>query len=221
MPIDYVVKRTLQLLLIVFIAVTVNFGIPRLIPGDPVESALQTKMAMTGNANVDVQAVAAAYRAKFGLDKPLWQQYLNYWVSIFTRDLGVSLVDFPQPVIEKIQSRGALDARPADRLDDHLVLRRLDPGRADRLAARAALPALPGAAVHAPVVGAVLPAGHRAAVHVLGDRAVVPAGRRLRSGARSCAPICRPIVDILYHAILPALALVLGSIGFWALGCAP
>src|SRR5260370_27203763 len=104
LPIDYVAKRTLQLLLIVFIAVTVNFLIPRLIPGDPVESALQTKMAMTGNVNVDVQAVAAAYRAKFGLDKPLWLQYINYWGSIFSRDLGVSLVDFPQPVSEKIQS---------------------------------------------------------------------------------------------------------------------
>src|SRR5258708_24656440 len=104
LPMAYVGKRVLQLLLIVFIAVTINFGIPRLIPGDPVESALQTKMAMTGNVNVDVQAVAAAYRAKFGLDKPVWLQYINYWGSIFSRDLGVSLVDFPQPVAAKIQS---------------------------------------------------------------------------------------------------------------------
>ena len=49
MPIDYVAKRTLQLLLIVFIAVTFNFLIPRLIPGDPVESALQTKIAVSGS----------------------------------------------------------------------------------------------------------------------------------------------------------------------------
>ena len=89
MPIEYVAKRALQLLLIVFVAVTINFLIPRLIPGDPVESALQTKMAMTGNVNVDVQAVAAAYRAKFGLDKPLWLQYVNYWGSLLNRDLGV------------------------------------------------------------------------------------------------------------------------------------
>jgi len=104
LPIDYVAKRTLHLLLIVFIAVTFNFLIPRMIPGDPVESALQTKIAVSGSVSVDVQAVAAAYRAKFGLDKPLWQQYLNYWAGILGRDLGVSLVDFPQPVIEKIQS---------------------------------------------------------------------------------------------------------------------
>ncbi len=47
-PVGYIVKRVLQLILIVWVAVTVNFIIPRLIPGDPVESALQTKMAMTG-----------------------------------------------------------------------------------------------------------------------------------------------------------------------------
>ena len=41
-PIDFIAKRTLQLLLIVFIAVTVNFLIPRMIPGDPVESALRS-----------------------------------------------------------------------------------------------------------------------------------------------------------------------------------
>lgn len=104
MPIDYVFKRILQLLLIVFIAVSFNFLIPRLIPGDPVESALRTKIAMSGSVSVDVQAVAASYRAKFGLDKPLWLQYFNYWGGIFSRDLGVSLVDFPQPVIQKIQS---------------------------------------------------------------------------------------------------------------------
>jgi len=90
-PIDFIAKRTLQLLLIVFIAVTVNFLIPRMIPGDPVESALRTKIAVSGSVSVDVQAVAAAYRAKFGIDKPLWVQYLNYWRSIFSRDLGVSL----------------------------------------------------------------------------------------------------------------------------------
>ncbi len=106
MPIDYLVKRTFQLVLIVFVAVTINFLVPRLIPGDPIESALATKIAISGNVSVDVQKVAEAYRAKFGLDRPLWQQYLNYWADLFRFDLGVSLVDFPEPVGSKI--RGAL-----------------------------------------------------------------------------------------------------------------
>ena len=217
MPIDYVVKRALQLLLIIFIAVTVNFGIPRLIPGDPIESALQTKMAMTGNVNVDVQAVAAAYRAKFGLDKPLWAQYLNYWGSIFTRDLGVSLVDFPQPVVQKIQSAvpwtlalltvstiisffvgsilGALIAWP----------------RAPRFLHVLVPPFMLLSSVPFFLLGIVL---------LFTFSVIVPWFPP--GGGFDPVSILRvdvaTITDLLYHAILPALALVLGSIGFWALG---
>src|SRR5262249_57121246 len=104
LSLEYLVARIGQLLLIVFIAMTVNFLIPRAIPGDPIESALQTRIAMTGSTDVHVQEVAAVYRAKFGLDKPLWLQYLNYWRDVLRLDLGVSLVDFPQPVVSKVRS---------------------------------------------------------------------------------------------------------------------
>jgi peptide/nickel transport system permease protein len=70
MSISYIIQRTLQLALIVFIAVTINFILPRMIPGDPIESALATKIAVSGNVSVDVEKVAEAYRAKFGLDQP-------------------------------------------------------------------------------------------------------------------------------------------------------
>ena len=99
----YVGRRLIQLFLVIWVAGTINFIIPRLIPGDPVASAL-AKMAAAGNAAaIDAQALKKVYDEKFGLDKPLWSQYLNYWGGI-SGDLGVSLVDFPQPVIEKIQS---------------------------------------------------------------------------------------------------------------------
>ena len=42
----------------------------------------------------------------FGLDdRPLWQQYLGYWQSIFTGDMGVSISRFPTPVTEVIGSQ--------------------------------------------------------------------------------------------------------------------
>jgi peptide/nickel transport system permease protein len=217
LPIDYVVKRALQLLLIVFIAVTVNFGIPRLIPGDPVESALQTKMAMTGNANVDVQAVAAAYRAKFGLDKPVWQQYLNYWASIFTRDLGVSLVDFPQPVVEKIQSAvpwtlGLLTVSTVISFFVGSILGALIAWpRAPRFLHFLVPPFMLLSSVPFFLLGIIL---------LFTFSVIVPwfppgGGFDPVSILRADLPTA---ADILYHAILPALALVLGSIGFWALG---
>jgi peptide/nickel transport system permease protein len=73
MSVDYLLARIGQLVLIVFLAITINFLIPRAIPGDPIEAALQTRIAMTGSTDVNVQEVARVYRAKFGLDKPLWQ----------------------------------------------------------------------------------------------------------------------------------------------------
>lgn len=217
MPIAYVVKRVLQLLLIVFIAVTINFGIPRLIPGDPVESALQTKLAMTGSANVDIQAVAAAYRAKFGLDKPLWQQYLSYWGSIFSRDLGVSLVDFPQPVVEKIQSAvpwtlGLLTVSTIISFFVGSLLGALIAWpRSPRFLHFLVPPFMLLSSVPFFLLGIVL---------LFAFSVIVPWFPP--GGGFDPVSILRPdlptIADILYHAVLPALALVLGSIGFWGLG---
>jgi peptide/nickel transport system permease protein len=217
LPIEYVVKRVLQLLLIVFIAVTINFGIPRLIPGDPVESALQTKLAMTGNANVDIQAVAAAYRAKFGLDKPVWQQYLSYWGSIFSRDLGVSLVDFPQPVVEKIQSAvpwtlGLLTVSTVISFFVGSLLGALiDWPRSPRFLHFLVPPFMLLSSVPFFLLGIIL---------LFTFSVIVPwfppgGGFDPVSILRADLPT---VTDILYHAILPALALVLGSIGFWGLG---
>ena len=48
--------------------------------------------------------------------------------------------------------------------------------------------------------------------------AAVPAGGRGRARRSSCASTCASALDIVHHAILPGLAIVLGSVGFWALG---
>jgi peptide/nickel transport system permease protein len=38
----------------------------------------------------------------FGLDKPVWEQYLNFWAALFNGDLGISVWLFPQPVTRVI-----------------------------------------------------------------------------------------------------------------------
>jgi peptide/nickel transport system permease protein len=217
LPIEYVAKRVFQLVLIVFIAASFNFLIPRLIPGDPVESALRTKIATSGSVSVDVQAVAASYRAKFGLDKPLWLQYANYWIGIFSRDLGVSLVDFPQPVIQKIQS-----AVPWT-LGLLTVSTIISFALGSTLGALLAWPRAPRA-LHVLVPPFMLlssvPFFLLAIVLVFSFSVLVPWFPP--GGGSDPVLILRlnlpTIVDILYHAILPALSLVLGGVGFWALG---
>jgi peptide/nickel transport system permease protein len=215
--IDYVLKRLLQLLLIVFLAVTINFLIPRLIPGDPIESALSTKIAISGNVSVDVQKVAEAYRAKFGLDRPLWQQYLSYWADILRLDLGVSLVDFPQPVISKIQ--GALPWTIGLLVTSILIAF----GLGSLLGALLAWPRTPRA-LHFFVPPLMLLSSIPFFLLAILLVSIFSVELRLfpPGGGFDPTSIMRfdlgSALDILYHAILPSLSLVLGGVGFWALG---
>jgi peptide/nickel transport system permease protein len=95
---DYVLRRFGVTLLVVFLAVTINFTLPRLMPGDPVETQLNQLLATSGGSAGDVQAMVAAYRERFGLDQPVFQQYLSYWAALFRFDLGVSLANYPERV---------------------------------------------------------------------------------------------------------------------------
>ncbi|GAA2273282.1 ABC transporter permease [Glycomyces scopariae] len=77
------------------IAVSINFAVPRLMPGDPVARMLTRNSV----ANLESsEAMRGYFNELFGLDVPLWQQYLNYWAALFRGDLGVSVFAFPSPV---------------------------------------------------------------------------------------------------------------------------
>jgi peptide/nickel transport system permease protein len=217
MSIAYLVQRTLQLLLIVFVAVTINFILPRLIPGDPVEAALATKIAVSGNVSVDVQKVADAYRAKFGLDQPLWKQYINYWGDILRLDFGVSLVDFPEPVINQIRS-----ALPwtIGLLSVSTVIAFL---LGTFLGALLGWPRTPGS-FHVLVSPLLLLS--TIPFFLLGiillwlfavEWRILPAGGGF-TPTRIPGRDLGTALDILYHSILPGLSLVLGAVGAWAIG---
>ena len=102
MYLDYVLRRFGIMLLVVFFAVSINFILPRLMPGDPIEAQLNQLVAMAGGAAGDITAMAEAYRAQFGLDRPLLEQYFAYWGSVFRLDLGVSLAAYPEKVSDAI-----------------------------------------------------------------------------------------------------------------------
>jgi peptide/nickel transport system permease protein len=104
MVLNYIISRLAMLVLVVFLAVTINFAIPRLTPGDPVEQQLATLVATGGGQIGDVTAMAEAYRAKFGLDQPVWKQYLNYWWDILHLNFGYSLAQYPATVAQMIRS---------------------------------------------------------------------------------------------------------------------
>ncbi len=75
-------------------AVTINFFIPRLIPGDPVSALVN---GMRGQINSDQ---IASLTVLFGLDKQesVWSQYWHYLGQLARGDLGISFGNFPVPV---------------------------------------------------------------------------------------------------------------------------
>lgn len=89
-------KRLLLVLPVVWAVVTLVFLLIHIVPGDPVRNALGD------NAT---EAQVAELKRKLGLDLPLAQQYLNYWRGVLQGDLGVSLVNPSDHVLEKIITR--------------------------------------------------------------------------------------------------------------------
>jgi peptide/nickel transport system permease protein len=92
----FLLRRGLFYLITLWAAITANFLLPRLLPGDPVQ-AMITKLG--GRLNSD--AMASLY-ILFGLDekKSLWEQYVDYWGTLLRGDLGLSFTFFPTPVSE-------------------------------------------------------------------------------------------------------------------------
>lgn len=94
---EYVSKRTLHGVVTIFLAVTLNFILFRIMPGDPTR-------AVSGDPRVDT-ATRLALIAKFGLDRPLFEQYFIYLYNLLQGELGISFVQIGRPVIEIILGR--------------------------------------------------------------------------------------------------------------------
>ncbi len=77
-----------------FLAVTIDWMIPRFMPGNPVQTML-SRVSLKAEA---AEALRGYYVKAFGLDVPVWQQYLNFWRAVFRGDLGVSVYLFPKRV---------------------------------------------------------------------------------------------------------------------------
>lgn len=217
MTLSYVLSRLGVLLLVLWLAISINFIIPRLAPGDPVEQKL-TQLASSGaGASGDLRAMAAEYRARFGLDQPAWKQYLNYWLALFQGDLGYSLDRYPERVSDGIQSAlpWTVGLLGVSTLFSFVI------GTA--LGGLMAWPRAPGW-IKGIIPGIVLLSAvpyFLLGVILIFVVAVVwkllPAGGGYAFGAVARLD-WETAQSVVLHAILPALAIILTSIGTWALG---
>ncbi|BBB02220.1 putative peptide ABC transporter permease [Actinacidiphila reveromycinica] len=86
-------RKTAFYLLTAWAAISLNFLIPRVMPGNPADNLINQFHGRLSPSAVH------ALRVLFGQsDQNLWQQYVSYWHSVFTGNFGISYAYYPSKV---------------------------------------------------------------------------------------------------------------------------
>jgi peptide/nickel transport system permease protein len=96
----YISERLIIFVATVYVSVTVVFLVPRLVPGDPL-AAIMVNLSRVG-ASLGSRALIDEYSHRFGFDKSLPEQYLAYLGQLAQGDLGYSIASFPSRVQDLI-----------------------------------------------------------------------------------------------------------------------
>jgi peptide/nickel transport system permease protein len=99
--INYIVKRILLMIPTLLGVAVLIFFLMRVVPGDIVELRFMGDSAFASKDNLDKE------RARLGLDRPLWQQFLTWMTGIVRLDFGKSMWT-GAPIIEEIKLRATL-----------------------------------------------------------------------------------------------------------------
>ncbi len=95
---DYIIRRLFYTIIIAWGVLTVTFVLVRIGPTSPADKYL-ANVAARGQ---DISQVVAAIEARYGLDKPIYEQYLTYVGNLVRGDWGWSL-STSMPVMELIK----------------------------------------------------------------------------------------------------------------------
>ena len=217
MSVMFVIRRLIFLLVVIWCAATITFFIPRLSNKNPIRERFIQLAASGGFSSADIGTMVASYNTKFGLDKPVLQQYFDYMGSLARGDLGVSLFKYPRTVWELI-----LDSIPWT-LALLLVTTVLTFVIGNLLGAVAAWPrsptwlrtfATPFVLLQGmpPVLMGIL-----LLFFIAFKLKAAPLGNAYSTGIVPDWTSPAFLLDVLAHEMLPALALILGSVGGWVL----
>jgi peptide/nickel transport system permease protein len=219
MPVSlgYIVRRFIIFLAIVWAAATFNFILPRLGGQNPIREKLVSQSALSGSVQAGLEEMVKEYEAKFGLDKPLWQQYLFYLSDMSRFDFNYSIANYPRKVVDMMA-----DAIPWS-LGLLLVTTLLGFVIGNALGALQAWPGSPGflkfvmppimmlSAIPYFLLGLIL-------VYVFGFYfGLFPMYGGYSTGTIPTLTLGF-IWDVIRHTLLPALSIIFVSMGGWALG---
>jgi peptide/nickel transport system permease protein len=216
MSLKFVLERLGLFLTVVFTAVTINFIIAHSVPGDPIGGIL-AQLGSRGETIENSAEIVAEYRKRFGLDDPILVQYGKYLLNTFRLDLGTSITYFPETVTQAI-----LRALPwtLALLSVSTVIAFVLGSLLGAILAWRSTPRLVRAFAPALMIFSSIPYYLLALIllyvfAVWGKIFPLGGGRTL--GTTDSGLSFGSLVDLVYHAFLPALSIVLAGLGFWAL----
>ncbi|AFK22154.1 ABC transporter permease [Pyrococcus sp. ST04] len=96
---DYLKRKIVIYLLTFLFAVTLNWLLPRLMPGNPIEIMINSALGLSPQER---QTLLQFYENLYGLNKPLYVQFISFWKSLLTGNLGYSIL-YRAPVSELIK----------------------------------------------------------------------------------------------------------------------
>jgi len=212
----YVLRRLGMWVLTIWLGATIIFIVPRLAPGDPVAAMVSRMLNQAGYVEGAAEMIEA-WRARFGLDGPILVQYFKYLRSVLTFDLGYSLSSFPSRVDEMVidalpwtvglLSLATLISFVLGNLIGAMMAWRRTPNWARNL-----LPVtLTFTSIPFFMFGILL-----IYFFAFGLRWFPPSG-----AYKSSIPMgwnLPFILNVIHYGTLPALSIVVTSMGFWALG---
>jgi peptide/nickel transport system permease protein len=213
----YLLRRFIFLIFVIWTAATVLFFIPRLSRVNPIRERFAALARSTGYAPKDLEKIIANYELRFGMDKPLVQQYTDYMGSVLRGDLGVSIMAYPKPVTELIGEAlpwtlGLLTVTTVLTFLLGTVIGALAGWpRSPRWIKGMVTPLMVLAAIPPQVLGLLL-------IYFVAFRfRLLPMAGAYSAGATKELTLAFAL-DVAKHALLPAFALVLAYVGYWALG---
>jgi peptide/nickel transport system permease protein len=93
----YLIRRLGLYIFTIWLSATIIFIIPHLVPGDPISNMI-TRLSEQGGIVQNSAQMIAAWKERFGLNDPMPVQYLKYVGNMATLQLGYSLSNFPLTV---------------------------------------------------------------------------------------------------------------------------
>lgn len=213
----YIAKRVAMLLLVVVTAASLNFFVPRMTDRNPILEKITEMSESSAPGSVDMANLLEVFNERFGLDRPLWDQYVDYLGDMLVLDLNYSITSYPTRVADMIAEAlpwtlGLMVSATLIAFVLGTVLGALTVWRKDSRLLQITVPVvMVFSAIPFYLIGLLL-------IYFLAYRAgwfPIGGGYSITAFPAWDWEFAR---DVIEHSILPGGSIVIASIGIWALG---